>query len=130
MADRFRVRGLFKDPNVFGPFFVPGILIMLNDFKQKKVFKIHGIFHIIMILCMSLGVLFSFSRGAWVNLGVSLFIYAILNIKTLSASVKGQFAAAALLLGISCLIAAPYFTKTELWAFLQERARFQDYDAM
>ncbi|NRA87116.1 MAG: hypothetical protein HRU28_06915 [Rhizobiales bacterium] len=58
-----RAKGGFKDPNVFGPFIVPPMLYLVDriihsDLKKKIV-------PIMMISVLFLGLLLSFSRGAW-----------------------------------------------------------------
>lgn len=60
-----RVQGLFKDPNVFGPFLIPPALYALwklgrSKQTKKALFSWTGIF-----LILSLGILLSFSRAAW-----------------------------------------------------------------
>lgn len=38
MYDRYRVMALFKDPNVFGPFLVPAVILLIEDIWRKKSF--------------------------------------------------------------------------------------------
>ena len=64
-----RATGLFKDPNVFGPFLVPALvygLSILNGIRLRKSVPLLGL-----MMLIGLALLLSFSRGAWFNLGVA-----------------------------------------------------------
>lgn len=63
--DGDRVQGLFKDPNVFGPFLIPPALYALwrmgkTSQSRKALLAWLGIF-----LIIAVGILLSFSRAAW-----------------------------------------------------------------
>ncbi|MBM7560336.1 O-antigen ligase family protein [Marinitoga litoralis] len=82
---RFSIRlvGFFKDPNVLGPFLIIPALYLFEEFyKSKK----GWIKKIIILFFLSLGILLSFSRAAWLNYFIGVFIiifaYALKN-KTL-----------------------------------------------
>ena len=75
-----RATGLFKDPNVFGPFLVPALvygLSILNGIRLRKSVPLLGL-----MMLIGLALLLSFSRGAWFNLGVAAAIYGALYILT------------------------------------------------
>jgi len=130
MADSFRVKGFFKDPNVFGPFFIPAIIILVDDIKHKSILKTHTIVHASLILMFTIGVIFSFSRAAWINLFVVLLTYFLLNLKALQTiQIIKIFLAVILLLSlIFCLLFSPIMDGTGVIDFLQERAQLQHYD--
>jgi O-antigen ligase len=65
--DNSRVSGTFKDPNVYGPFLVFPILMLMIGFLTQRVTRA-GLL-IAAFLCG--GLFLSFSRGAWVHLAVS-----------------------------------------------------------
>ncbi|MGI9408334.1 MAG: O-antigen ligase family protein, partial [Hyphomicrobiaceae bacterium] len=66
---RERARGTFKDPNVFGPFLVvPIVYGFLSHLTGKE--RLGGLQTGLLVL-LGLGILLSFSRGAWVNLVMS-----------------------------------------------------------
>ncbi|GGK05758.1 membrane protein [Lentibacillus kapialis] len=74
-----RVKGLFMDPNVFGPFLIPGALYALRNIgktrqSKKLLYSWLGIF-----LLFSIGILLSFSRAAWGHFILALGIYFLLN---------------------------------------------------
>lgn len=64
-----RMAGPFKDPNVFGPYLVPVAL-----YAVAKIIEGSGARRLIMgalFLWVGFGIFLGFSRGSWVNLGVS-----------------------------------------------------------
>ena len=79
-ADRFlifgRASGLFKDPNVFGPFLVPisiYAIFMINN--TKKFLKI---IWVLTFIITTSGVMLSFSRASWANYTIALLTYLFL----------------------------------------------------
>jgi O-antigen ligase len=129
MADAYRVKGLFKDPNVFGPFFVPAILLVISDINQRVLLKTPIVVHILLVVFLSIGVIFSFSRGAWINLVISLFFYFLLNgelAKLLKP--KRLITVIIILLIFVSLLFSPPLMNTGISDFLLERAKLQDYD--
>jgi hypothetical protein len=77
-----RARGTFKDPNVLGAFLVPALLYAFNRVMHGRIGRA-GLWFAIAPLILVASVL-SFSRGAWVNLAVSLFAYACFAFTTVS----------------------------------------------
>lgn len=72
-----RVRGLFKDPNVFGPFIVPVALYVFARLDTGGFVLKAGL-----VMVLLFGVLLSFSRGAWLNAAVSFAVFALLRFLT------------------------------------------------
>lgn len=71
-----RPKGLFKDPNVYGPFLVPiavmavtGCLPIASRFWQ-----------ICMAVVASMGIALSYSRACWINYVVSLVLFVVLDL--------------------------------------------------
>lgn len=63
-----RARGMFKDPNVFGPFLVlPAMFVLRDLFFQRKGRLLNGA----VLLLLLVGVFVSFSRAAWGHFAVS-----------------------------------------------------------
>ncbi len=70
-----RVKATFKDPNVFGPFLVAPALYALykaDSFNGISKLVFFGAF-----LFLSVGVLLSFSRAAWGNEVLAVFVYLL-----------------------------------------------------
>jgi O-antigen ligase len=76
-----RAKALFKDPNVFGPFLIPTIILLLSGFKANNDSRMQRWIRFIVIIINSIGLLLSFSRGAYVNFFAALIIYLILSYK-------------------------------------------------
>jgi hypothetical protein len=69
-----RARGTFKDPNVLGAYLVPALLYVLNLLIRSGV--VRATFWLLAAPVLLFGSLLAFSRGAWINLAVSLVVYA------------------------------------------------------
>jgi hypothetical protein len=69
-----RARGTFKDPNVLGAFLVPALLYAVNVVLTARLLR--GSVWAIALPLLLLGTLLSVSRGAWLNLAVSLVVYS------------------------------------------------------
>jgi hypothetical protein len=121
-----RAQGLFKDPNVFGPFLVPAALILLEETAAPRLFRLRPAVKLGLLSILAVGVLFSFSRAAWLNLAVGTFVLlTVLALRRgagrrLLAVLAGVVAAMAVLFSVLAV--------TSSFGFLQERARFQTYD--
>lgn len=77
-----RARGTFKDPNVLGAFLVPALLYAFNEVMRRTAAR--ASLWLMLTPILLLGSLLSFSRGAWINLAVSLAIYAFLSFTTVA----------------------------------------------
>ncbi len=62
-----RALGAFKDPNVFGPFLIWPALIVLQRMLTRRI----HLLDLITVTVLLLGLLLSFSRGAWIHFGIS-----------------------------------------------------------
>jgi hypothetical protein len=77
-----RARGTFKDPNVLGAFLVPALLYAFNEVMRGRVGRASLWLGLTPVLLF--GSLLSFSRGAWINLAVSLVVYACFSFATVA----------------------------------------------
>jgi hypothetical protein len=75
-----RARGTFKDPNVLGAFLVPALLYAFNEVMHAGFRR--ATLWLVATPLLLFGSLLSFSRGAWINLGVSLLIYTCFSFTT------------------------------------------------
>ncbi len=93
-----RAAGTFKDPNVFGPYLVLPVIFVMQAVIVGRIGLVRG------VLLMSipvLGILLSFSRGAWGNLvGATLVLFALTFITSPNAAGRAR------VLGFSLLILA------------------------
>lgn len=125
-VDGPRAQGLFKDPNVFGPFLVPAALILMEEIVAPRLLRLRQATKLLLLSVVTLGVLFSFSRAAWLNLVVASAVLLIVL-----ALRRGGGRRAMTLFVVVLLAAAAGFgvvSATSTAGFLQERASFQVYD--
>ncbi len=69
-----RARGTFKDPNVFGPFIVPALVYYVHGMATAPTTR--ALVRSLLAGLFCLGLLISFSRGAWFNAAVALLVYS------------------------------------------------------
>ncbi len=122
-----RARAFFQDPNVFGPFLVPAALILIEELLAPRLLRASRPTKAIGLLAVTLGVLFSFSRGAWLNLALGAFVmFVVLSLR------RGGARRAITFLGVGVCLAALVVGAVAVSGssgFLVERARLQSYDA-
>jgi O-antigen ligase len=121
-----RAEGLFKDPNVFGPFLVPAALVLMEEIVAPRLLRLRQPVKLVLLSLLTLGVLFSFSRAAWLNLVVGTAV--LLSVLALR---RGGFGRAAALVAAVVLAGAALGATVAVSSsltFLEERASFQAYD--
>ena len=74
-----RGSGTFKDPNVFGPFLVWPIMIVMYRVVAQRI----ALRDLVILGILAIGLFLSFSRGAWVHTGVS--VAALLGLMFVAA---------------------------------------------
>jgi O-antigen ligase len=127
LYDAFRAEGLFKDPNVFGPFLVPAAAIVLEDLLRPRLFAWRRSVLVVLLASLLAGILVAYSRAAWLNLAV-----AFATIVLVYAWRRGGFATA--LKAVALLAAAGaaglgLLVATGSLSFLEQRSGIQLYDA-
>jgi O-antigen ligase len=75
-----RASGTFKDPNVLGAFLVPPLVFLLHRMLTRG--GLRFLWAALWVGIIGLAVLFTFSRGAWINLSVSVTIFGYLAFLT------------------------------------------------
>jgi O-antigen ligase len=121
-----RARALFQDPNVFGPFLVPAALILAEEIVRPRLLRARTVTKALLLAIVVLGVLFSYSRGAWLNLAVGLAVLGL--VLTWRGGARQAFALVAVGL-VAVAVVAGTVVATGSADFLAERARPQTYDA-
>jgi O-antigen ligase len=71
-----RAQGFFKDPLVYAAFLVPPALIVAELAVSPGFSRFRRFLAVTIFLTLALGVLFAYSRGAWLNLGVGIVVLA------------------------------------------------------
>jgi uncharacterized membrane protein len=72
--DNDRVSATFKDPNVYGPFLVFPLLMLIIGFMTRGV----RLVNLIVVVTLLGGLFLSFSRGAWIHFAVSAVVAVVL----------------------------------------------------
>jgi O-antigen ligase len=121
-----RAQGLFKDPNVLGPFLVPAALMLLEETIAPRLLQARLATKLVGLSILTTGILFAFSRAAWLNFVIgALVMFVVLSLRRGG----GRRALTFVVVGISAaavLFAALALTSS--FTFLSERARLQAYD--
>ena len=120
-----RARALFQDPNVFGPFLVPAALIVAEELVRPRLLRLSSVTKSLLLAVLVLGVVFSYSRGAWLNLALALAVMGVV----LAARGGARQALALVAIGlVGAAVVAGAVVATGSADFLAERARPQTYD--
>jgi O-antigen ligase len=125
LTESDRSRAFFQDPNVFGPFLIPPVLILVEEIVRPRLLSARLATKAVLAAVLLVGVLFSYSRGAWLNLGLGLLVLGLI------LSLRGGVRTAATLLavaGTTVAVLAGVVVVTGSGDFLAERARPQTYD--
>jgi O-antigen ligase len=126
IGEGVRAQGLFKDPNVFGPFLVPAALILIEETLRPRLFRINGAVRVAALGVLVLGIVFAYSRAGWLNFVLALVV--MLTVRAASADAGPHVAR--LLVVVLALGGLAFATvgATGSEAILRERAQPQRYD--
>jgi hypothetical protein len=122
-----RAQGLFKDPNVFGPYLVPAAAIVLEEIGRPRLlgWRPRRLFLVFAIL--GAGVIFAYSRAGWLN-----FAIAAATVIVITSGRRGGLRAAtragAAALGCT-LVGFALLAATGSLTFFSERSKLEAYDA-
>jgi len=123
-----RAQGLFKDPNVFGPFLVPAALIALEETLRPRLLGLRRPVSAAALTVLALGIVFAYSRAGWLNFAVAVGV--MLLVVSLRADAARAAGAALVLVVLIAGVAGAAVVFTGSGAFLEERARAQAYDTV
>lgn len=122
-----RIKALFKDPNVFGPFLVPVALYSFARISSTVRAVKLGWATVFSITSMS--VFLSFSRAAWINYILSILLFILL--RTVNGTAKEKLKTCLMFL-LSLLILTSLFfilfKYTEVGDMFTQRFGLQEYD--
>jgi O-antigen ligase len=121
-----RAKGFFDDANVFGPFMVPILLIMLAETLEPRLLRWRRPVMLAILFVLAAAILFSYSRAAWLNAAVGIIIF----FGALSVRRGGSRRLLPLVLILVVTLVAGSFIVSASGSeeFLQQRATFQTYD--
>jgi O-antigen ligase len=121
-----RADALFKDPNVYGPFLVPIAVILLEERITPKLLRLRPWVNGIMLGLLALGILFSFSRAAWLNFTVAnIVMLLVLTLRRGGGRRAVRVLTSIFLLGTVLVVV---IGATGSLSFIQKRAQLQGYD--
>ena len=123
-----RASGTFKDPNVFGPFLVLPILLVIQMALTARI----GLVKAALLMSMPmLGLFLSFSRGAWGNLVLSTMVLFVLTFVTAqTARQRARVVGFSVLIVVGAIAALAVALSFEAIreVFLVRASLNQDYD--
>ncbi|MBN8193918.1 O-antigen ligase family protein [Bacillus sp. NTK074B] len=119
-----RIKSMFKDPNVFGPFVIPAALFLLLKIEMVSVRGKVKVWMFISFIVLTLAVSLSFSRAAWGHLVVALFIYFMF----FKGNINKRIGIILLLILSSLPILYFVMASTDLVDLFHERLGYQEYD--
>ncbi|MEM9462226.1 MAG: O-antigen ligase family protein [Myxococcota bacterium] len=126
MLPKGRLQGLFKDANVFGAFMAPAVVLGVARLTDAG----EGRLRWATVVGVGLvGVLLSYSRGAWINLAIGLLAYACLRL--VSGRVRptlGTVLGVGIALALVGALLVVVFDHPAVREMLTLRASAQDYD--
>jgi O-antigen ligase len=125
IGDGSRAKALFKDPNVFGPFLVPITVILAEELLRPRLLRMRRSMMLLCFLALVVGVVFSYSRAAWLNLAVAIIV--LIGAVVLRRPDRRAISLV-LVIGICGLAIAGAVLGTGSLGFLEERAKLQSYD--
>lgn len=122
-----RAMGMFKDPNVYGPFLILPLLILLQRMIARRI-------HVMSVATAGIilfGLLLSFSRGAWFNFAVGLAVVIALDFLS-APTVKARMRIVSLgIAGVAAMLIliVVLLSTTSLGSMFAQRAQLiQSYD--
>lgn len=122
-----RASGLFKDPNVFGPFLIPIAVILLEERIQPRLLRLRGWVSTLLLVALALGILFSYSRAAWGNFAIAVLVMLAAAAMRRSGGRRAMRTLASLVL-IGAVVAVVLSASGSV-GFLESRAQLQTYDS-
>jgi hypothetical protein len=121
-----RSSALFKDPNVFGPFLIPIMVILLEEIIAPRLLRIRAITGMSLLVVLVIGLVFSFSRAAWANglLSMAIMLLILLLRRRHTARILGMLGG----LSIVGMVVLAFVVFSGQASFIGQRAQLQSYD--
>lgn len=125
-----RLQGLFKDPNVYAPYLLFPLLILLASllssnwtirFRPKWLVGASA-------LLLGTAIFFAYSRGAWIGTGVAIVVYGMLRVMRSPRLLPRQLL---LIAGLGIVMWSAWgMLPEEQRLFFEQRVHLQEYDAI
>jgi UDP-N-acetylmuramyl pentapeptide phosphotransferase/UDP-N-acetylglucosamine-1-phosphate transferase len=120
-----RPKAFFKDPNVFGPYLIPAVLLWLEAAGRRRGVRT-CLLVALAVICAG-GVVVSGSRAAWINLAIVLVLYGAFSCRRQRAMLLGAGLLAAVAAFFAAGIPAGDGVREALHLY-ESRMALQDYD--
>lgn len=121
-----RAEGLFKDPNVFGPFLVPALLIVTEEIFNARLLRVRRSAKLLAFAVLALGVFLSYSRAAWLNAAVAIAVFVL--VVTFRRGGFKRAIAVVSLLAVAGMLVLVVVAVTGSAGFLATRTHYEAYD--
>lgn len=121
-----RARAWFDDANIYGPFLVSASLLVLQELLDPRVLRWGRPLLALVFALITIGAFLSYSRAAWLNWGVGVFVLAAVLPLRRGGTGRALVLLLVVLTGIGATAATVVLTGQA--DFVQERAQFQSYD--
>jgi O-antigen ligase len=121
-----RARGLFKDPNVYGPFLVVAAVLTLMELLEPRLLRLKPPLKLVLLGVLSVGVFFAYSRAAWLNMIVAVAVLLMVLPFRRGGTRRALALLLAAVIGVAAVGAVVAITGST--AFVEERAQRQTYD--
>jgi len=125
-----RAKGPFKDANVFAPFLVPVAVYALKELYSGGT-PLRKFSYALLFMLLALGILMSFSRGAWLNFLLAFGLFSIFTVVSMRSSrerLSWLLANTLLVLVAVSLLGIVVTTTTAADRFFQRAVLTQKYD--
>jgi O-antigen ligase len=122
-----RANALFQDANVFGPFLVVAAVLLLVEILEPSLLRWHVSIKMLALMVLAIGILYSYSRGAWVNLAVAVVVVVATHAFG-GAGQRRTLVAVGIATGVVA-VAAVAVAATGSASFLAERVGSHSYDS-
>jgi UDP-N-acetylmuramyl pentapeptide phosphotransferase/UDP-N-acetylglucosamine-1-phosphate transferase len=120
-----RPKAFFKDPNVFGPYLIPAVLLYLEAAGRQR--GTRTALHVLFAVLCAAGVVVSASRAAWINLAIVLVLYGMFScVRQRLILLSAALIAGMAVVSVAGLLPGDSIQQTvELYS---SRMQLQDYD--
>lgn len=122
-----RAKGLFEDPNVYGPALIPITLILIEELLAPRLLRMRWLTKVVLILVLVIGLLLSYSRGAWINFAAAMVV--MLAVMAVRRGGGKRAVTLIVLMAVTGVAVGGVLYATGSLDFLQERAKLQTYDS-
>ncbi|MDX6565362.1 MAG: hypothetical protein QOE10_1024 [Gaiellales bacterium] len=121
-----RAMGLFKDPNVFAPYLIPPMAILLEEIGRPRLLGWSTRRNVVLLLLLMGGLVFAYSRAAWLNFAiVAAIVLGVYALRHGGGRAFGRMLAMLVGAGLAALLVL--VATGQLGLFLS-RSKLQGYD--